>query len=242
MAGWIRVVLALSVVAASICGTTGVGRYSIMCLDWEDVDWKGDIIPTKGIYLNNYGVIGKTNCGLNCNCGEFRHPTKIDVPYFTANDFYDLSVSVWFQRRGRSRRMAVLASNGDCASSAIQITSPSDCDLEVTVRTKDGSVYQGAFTTPSQSTQWRHVVVTVQLDRVTEKGWVHVYFDGTIMGSGFLPAKMPVVCFPMIIGANACPVGHNFVGYMDQVSFARYTLKPWEVMALFNTGGQCISK
>lgn len=99
-----------------------VGKYGIMCLDWEEVDWKGDMVPTKGIYLDNYGVLGKPNCGLSYNCGVFRRPTKIEVPYVMSNDFFDLTVSIWFKRRGNAGFMPVLASNGDCVSSTIQVT------------------------------------------------------------------------------------------------------------------------
>ena len=103
-------------------GIETVGKNSITCITFDKplLKWNGDFKASQGIWTKNFGVEIQKNCGLNGDCGRFRVPSKIEMPYFKNNDFFDLSVSVWFKRRGAGC-WPVLVSNGDCLTSTIQV-------------------------------------------------------------------------------------------------------------------------
>ncbi|KAK2161724.1 hypothetical protein NP493_1562g00040 [Ridgeia piscesae] len=216
---------------------------SITCITFDKplLKWNGDFKASQGIWTKNFGVDIQKNCGLSGDCGRFRVPSKIEMPYFKNNDFFDLSVSVWFKRRGGPGCWPVLVSNGDCLTSTIQINSDDDTHLTVTVRDSSGQTFQNTFNTPSQSSEWRHVVVTAHVDKVSGWGWAKVYVDGKKAGVGPLNGRMPPVWFPMFIGANGCgPCNHFYNGLMDSISFARYALTAGEVRKLYESRGLCI--
>ncbi|KAI0239224.1 Legumain [Lamellibrachia satsuma] len=239
-----------------------IGKNSLTCITFDKplLAWDGQFKASQGIWLKNFGVAIEKNCGLDRDCGRFNQPSKIEIPFFKNNDFFDFSVSVWFKRQGGSGCWPVLVSNGNCVERTVQITSKDDTHLIVTVRPSTGLSYEEMFVTKSQSAEWRHVVVTVHVSKVTLNGWTKVYIDGKQVGKGNLEGKMPPVWFPMFIGANACgPCNfHYYNGLMDSVmsqrirgggggggggggiSFARYALKAGEVSKLYDSRGLCI--
>ncbi|KAI0221682.1 hypothetical protein LSAT2_027035 [Lamellibrachia satsuma] len=93
----------------------------------------------------------------------------------------------------------------------------------------------------SQSSEWRHVVVAVQLSRVSSRGRVKVYVDGRRVGRGRLQGKLSPIGSPMIIGANdcgSCTVRDNS-GLMDSISFARISLAARQIQRLYDSRGLC---
>ena len=56
------------------------------------------------------------------DCDFFQRPSLIALPFFIGNDFFDLSVSVWLNRRRRDHSAwPVLVSNGDCDRNTFQV-------------------------------------------------------------------------------------------------------------------------
>ncbi|KAK2156059.1 hypothetical protein NP493_2007g00000 [Ridgeia piscesae] len=221
-----------------------IGKNSLTCITFDKpyFDWRGRFTASQGIWLKNVHVLRELNCGLDRACGRFHAPSRLEIPFFNYNDFFDFSVSVWFKREGGTGCWPVLVSNGDCAQRTIQISSKDDTHLIVTVRTSAGTTYEETFVTESQSADWRHVVVTVHVGKWRVKGWTKVYIDGKKVGQGHLKGKMPPVSFPMFVGSNACgPCKFNyFNGLMDSISFSRYALTPDEVSELYSSRGLCI--
>ncbi|KAK2159249.1 hypothetical protein NP493_1736g00014 [Ridgeia piscesae] len=193
-----------------------------MCITFDEplLDWKRDFIASRGVWTKNFGVEIRKNCGLCGDCGSFLQSSKIEIPFFKNNAFFDLSVSVWFKRRGRGGCMPVIISNGDCEQATVQVNSLDDTTLVVTVKPCTGRVYQQTFSTDSQCDDWRHVVVTIKVNKVTEWGWAKVYIDGQKRGQGYLGGHLAPVWYPMSVGGSGCDACDNsfFTGYMDSVS------------------------
>ncbi|KAI0217862.1 hypothetical protein LSAT2_030397 [Lamellibrachia satsuma] len=223
-----------------------IGCKPLTCITFDDplLDWKCDFIASRGVWTKNFGVEIRKNCGLCGDCGVFRRPSKIEMPFFKNKGFFDFSVSVWFKRMGRNGCMPVLISNGDCGTAPLQINSVDENTLMVTVRACTGLTFQASFKTESQCDDWRHVVVTARVDKVTQWGWTKVYIDGRQFGQGHLNGKLPPVWFPMSVGAQGCGDCSNqfFNGFMDSISFALYELTAMEVRALYKSRGQCIGE
>ena len=100
-----------------------IGCKPLTCITFDEplLDWKCDFIASKGLFLKNFGVEIRKNCGLCGDCGQFVRPSKIELPFFKNHDFFDFSVSVWFKRRGANGCMPVVVSNGDCDQAAVQV-------------------------------------------------------------------------------------------------------------------------
>ncbi|KAK2161721.1 hypothetical protein NP493_1562g00009 [Ridgeia piscesae] len=223
-----------------------IGCKPLTCITFDEplLDWKCDFIASKGLFLKNFGVEIRKNCGLCGDCGQFVRPSKIELPFFKNHDFFDFSVSVWFKRRGANGCMPVVVSNGDCDQAAVQVSSVDANTLVVTVRACTGLEYTQTFQTDDQCAEWRHVVVTVHVDKVSEWGWAKVYIDGRKRGQGHLDGRMPPIWFPMFIGGKGCGVCDRgfFNGFMDSISFARYAPTDREIRALYESRGQCIGE
>ena len=73
--------------------TETIGMNSITCITFDKplLKWNGDVKASQGIWTKNFGVDIQMNCGLSGDCGRFRVPSKIEMPYFKNNDFFDLS-------------------------------------------------------------------------------------------------------------------------------------------------------
>ncbi len=99
-----------------------IGRNSLLCINFDRLDLKGDFIASKGIYLNNLGVRLQKRCGLDGNCGHFEAPSMIKIPWFWTNINFEVTFSFWFKRsRKRSGRIGMIYSNGGCDSTALEV-------------------------------------------------------------------------------------------------------------------------
>ncbi|KAK2161722.1 hypothetical protein NP493_1562g00030 [Ridgeia piscesae] len=132
----------------------------------------------QGVRTGATGVDTQQTCGLDGNCGLSRKPLKIGIPLFEHNRIVDVSVSVWFKRGGGPGCWPMLSSRGNPRSGTIQIDSLDDTHLMVTVGHCSGMKYQETFLTDSQSSDWRHLVITVHDGRPGDREWVKVYLDG----------------------------------------------------------------
>ncbi|KAI0231715.1 hypothetical protein LSAT2_017906 [Lamellibrachia satsuma] len=227
---------------AGPAGQGGVqGLKPITCITFDSLTWNGKIAASYGVHLDNFGVVVQPDCGVDGSCGRFTPPSHLQLPYFRNNDFFKLSLSLWFKRTDGAGEFPVLVSNGKCEESNIVITSLSDTTLWIKVK---GTTEQlaGTITTPSQSDSFHHMVVTFYADRTTEASRARIYFDGQRIASGTIQGKMPPVSYPMMIGAAECPVGkfNYFTGLMDSISFAQTELSADDVTRLFQSNGKCI--
>ena len=100
-----------------------IGKNSLTCITFDKpyFDWRGRFTASQGIWLKNVHVLRELNCGLDRACGRFHAPSRLEIPFFNYNDFFDFSVSVWFKREGGTGCWPVLVSNGDCAQRTIQV-------------------------------------------------------------------------------------------------------------------------
>jgi len=100
-----------------------IGKNSLTCITFDKpyFDWRGRFTASQGIWLKNVHVLRELNCGLDRACGRFHAPSRLEIPFFNYNDFFDFSVSVWFKREGGIGCWPVLVSNGDCAQRTIQV-------------------------------------------------------------------------------------------------------------------------
>ncbi|KAI0218511.1 hypothetical protein LSAT2_029803 [Lamellibrachia satsuma] len=223
-----------------------IGCKPLTCITFDDplLDWKCDFIASRGVWTKNFGVEIRKNCGLCGDCGVFRRPSKFVMPFFKNNDAFEFSVSVWYKRSGRNGCMPVLVSNAKCGTATLEIISVDENTVMVTVRACTGLTYQATFTTESQCDDWRHVVVTARVDKVTQWGWTKVYIDGRQCGQGHLDGKITQGWCPMCVGAQGCGDCRNkfFNGFMDSISISRNELTAREVRALFESRGQCIGE
>ncbi|KAI0239232.1 hypothetical protein LSAT2_010050 [Lamellibrachia satsuma] len=234
-----------------------IGENSITCVTFDAplFNWFGDPIGSNGVYLNNYGVEvekGKGDGLDGTDCGEFKLPSKLEIPFLRGNDFSEFAVSIWFRRSGEGvNPMPVVASNGDCANPTIEIMSTGATGLSVKISSTSAEYFNDAISTNDQmGDEFVHVVVTARMSRVNGWGWVKVYTDGVQQDVGFLNGRLPGTFFPMMIGANKCMTppptpplgGHFFEGTMDSISFARYYLSTVEVEELYASKGACIGE
>ncbi|KAI0221681.1 hypothetical protein LSAT2_027034 [Lamellibrachia satsuma] len=126
-----------------------IGKNSLTCLSFDKpfVNQWGGIKAAQDIWLKNSGVEIRKNCGLDRDCGSFRDGSKIEIPFFQDNDFFDLSISLWLKRRSTSGCWSVLASSNNCSGSAIQMTSLDDTHLMVMIRDSLGLTYMETYET-----------------------------------------------------------------------------------------------
>ena len=118
----------LTVANSPIWHTTDaiIGKNSITCVTFDAplFNWFGDPIGSNGVYLNNYGVEVVPD-GVIGDCGEFKLPSKLEIPFLRGNDFSEFAVSIWFKRSGEGvDPMPVVASNGDCVNPTIEVRNP----------------------------------------------------------------------------------------------------------------------
>ncbi len=99
-----------------------IGKNGVMCITFDLLDWKGDFIPSKGVYLDNLGVRQKTRCDLDGACGLFAVPSVLKVPFFTNNIMFEFTFSVWFKRNKRlSGGLPTIYSFGGCGTAACEV-------------------------------------------------------------------------------------------------------------------------
>ncbi|KAI0239235.1 hypothetical protein LSAT2_010053 [Lamellibrachia satsuma] len=223
MACWTLFTLA---VAAFPQVSAFVGKNSITCITFDKLDWEGEPIASNGVWMNNFNVLLNPGGGVVGNSGDFRIPSKLELPYLQGNDFSKFTISVCFKRRFplAPGPAPVIASNGDCTSKTIQ---------------------------HPQAGNWIHVVVTGKLSIVTGWGWVNVYVNGLPKTMfRFIKGRLSGTAYPLMIGANMCPFGttfppsmgnHFFDGQMDFVSIARDYLTPARVSQLYSFPG-CVGE
>ncbi len=99
-----------------------IGKNGFTCITFDLLDWKRDFVPSKGVYMNNFGVRQKTRCDLNGACGIFAVPSVLKLPFFTNNVMSEITFSVWFKRNKRlSGGLPTIYSFGDCGKAAGEV-------------------------------------------------------------------------------------------------------------------------
>ena len=102
-----------------------IGRKSLLCITFDRLDWKGDFIASRGIYLNNFGVQIKKDCGLDGDCGLFEAPSFFAIPFFNGNIILQYSYSAWFKRSDQwNGALPTLYSKGACGKAVMEVSKP----------------------------------------------------------------------------------------------------------------------
>ena len=83
-------------------------------------------------------------------------------------------------------------------------------------------VVGAALLQDDQCAEWRHVVVSVSVDKVSEWGWAKVYIDGWKRGQGYLDGTYDrhVVCVP----------NKGMLVYKEQVTAPRCLSTIWQAV------------
>ncbi|KAI0240412.1 hypothetical protein LSAT2_008874 [Lamellibrachia satsuma] len=177
--------------------------------------------------MSVFGV-HKNSGGVYQNGGEFKYPSRMRMPFFYGNDFFQLSISL-----------------------SIYIKSIGNLELKVKVKTATRSYVITATTSrvmqfpkPKQTANFVHVVVPFFASTSTGSGRMNVYIDGVHKGQELTQGKILPLPGQMTLGSDSCPnpTKTNFRGYMDSVSFARTELSSTEVMDLYTSQGSCIGE
>ena len=98
----------------SICFHQGViGSNPITCLTFDKRAY-GSFQATNWVYVNVRGVSADSD-GVDGKAGLFVSPSRVKIPYFERNDFFQLTVSLWFKKRSDlSGACMILLSTGQC--------------------------------------------------------------------------------------------------------------------------------
>jgi len=95
-------------------GQGGVlGTKPITCITFDLLSWNGKFLASNGVHLDNYGVVIQHDCGVIGDCGRFSPSSKLELPFFKNNDFFQFSLSLWFKRTGNGD-LPLLLSNSRC--------------------------------------------------------------------------------------------------------------------------------
>ncbi|KAI0227608.1 hypothetical protein LSAT2_021916 [Lamellibrachia satsuma] len=235
----------LSVVALAQSIDT-IGANPLTCVTF---DLESKIEASNGVYQESKDIDTTSCTGADNKCGVFGGQSRVSMPFFNRNSFFDLTISLWFKRdAGYGQNDMTLINSAMCDQSPIVIVTSDKFRVYVVVRTSTTIPQYTPFKysflvhTPSQVANFVHVVFTFSVSRnVDELGRARVYINGHKVKETPVKGKIMTLPGPMNLGSDLdCGGLHGFYGKMDSVSFARTELSASDVMKLYNSPASCI--